>query len=246
MQFDRTILDRADAHATERINGTLPNGKPFEAFLLRMDRARTRLTVAHGGHPRTVSQFTTSADAFAGVNGGFYVTKTGSPLDWLEIDRRTVSEMSLKERPCLFLRPESAAIGFPHERADAPTVLQAGPQILRGGEILTDYAHFSETAYQFDGDITKGRAPRTVFGIGKSRYFFLVVDGRSSISAGLRLEECAELGQALGIRDAINLDGGGSSALVVRSRLLNNPRASAKQRVPAERAIPAALLAFLG
>jgi exopolysaccharide biosynthesis protein len=61
------------------------------------------------------------------------------------------------------------------------------------------------------------RNPRTAAGIAANgrRLIFAVVDGRQlPYSDGMTLRETAMLMRALGARDAINLDGGGSSTLV--------------------------------
>jgi hypothetical protein len=62
-----------------------------------------------------------------------------------------------------------------------------------------------------------GRHPRTAVGIADhgQRLLLVVVDGRQRpYSDGMTLRELASLMLALGSRDAINLDGGGSSTLV--------------------------------
>jgi exopolysaccharide biosynthesis protein len=61
------------------------------------------------------------------------------------------------------------------------------------------------------------RNPRTAAGIARDgkRLILVVVDGRQKgYSDGMTLRETANLLLALGARDAINLDGGGSSTLV--------------------------------
>ena len=59
--------------------------------------------------------------------------------------------------------------------------------------------------------------PRTAIGLDERelRLFVFVVDGRQPrYSAGLALRELAEVAIRAGARDVVNLDGGGSSALV--------------------------------
>jgi len=61
------------------------------------------------------------------------------------------------------------------------------------------------------------RHPRTAVGIARDgrRLLLVVVDGRQKgYSDGMTLRELANLMRSLGARDAINLDGGGSSTLV--------------------------------
>ena len=62
--------------------------------------------------------------------------------------------------------------------------------------------------------------PRTAVGIDrdKGRVLLLVVDGRSKRSRGYTLVELARMMRRLGAEDALNLDGGGSSTMVGRTR----------------------------
>jgi exopolysaccharide biosynthesis protein len=92
------------------------------------------------------------------------------------------------------------------------------------------------------------RNPRTAVGIARSgrRLILAVVDGRQKgYSDGMTLRETAELMRALGARDAINLDGGGSSTLVYRTqsgmRIANRPSDSLPNGIHFERAVGDAL-----
>jgi exopolysaccharide biosynthesis protein len=74
-------------------------------------------------------------------------------------------------------------------------------------------------------------APRTAVGIdrGGNRLILMVVDGRQPLySLGVTLKELADLMIFYGADDAMNLDGGGSSTLVIQdtngnARVLNSP-----------------------
>lgn len=84
------------------------------------------------------------------------------------------------------------------------------------------------------------RNPRTAVGVGADGHIWLVVvDGRefaeaNSVSArasvGLSIEELRHVMHYLGARDAINLDGGGSSAMVIRGNLVTHPSDSTGER----------------
>jgi hypothetical protein len=85
----------------------------------------------------------------------------------------------------------------------------------------------------------RARNPRTAVGIANDgrRLILAVIDGRQApYSDGMTLRETAELMLALGARDAINLDGGGSSALVYRDpttkvlRVANKPSDATGER----------------
>jgi hypothetical protein len=59
---------------------------------------------------------------------------------------------------------------------------------------------------------------------GTARHFSYACEGRrTELDAGLTLSELAETMRDLGARSALNLDGGGSTALIGRSHLLNRP-----------------------
>ncbi len=83
---------------------------------------------------------------------------------------------------------------------------------------------FSAGTSQFDDDVTKGRYPRAAI-CSDDRYIYAVAcDGRSATEAGLTLREFAGALAGLGIKDALNLDGGSSATLIGRGKILNKPR----------------------
>ncbi|MEV7971005.1 phosphodiester glycosidase family protein [Sphaerisporangium sp. NPDC088356] len=69
------------------------------------------------------------------------------------------------------------------------------------------------------------RHPRTMAGVTKSGKLILAtVDGRKpGVTVGASMVEAAQLMLWLGARQAINLDGGGSSAMVVKGKVVNHP-----------------------
>ncbi len=83
------------------------------------------------------------------------------------------------------------------------------------------------------------RHPRAAIGIDRSgRIYIVAVDGRQpGHSEGMSLQELTEFLQARGITDALNLDGGGSTTLVVRGQIVNRP-----SDTNGERAVANALL----
>lgn len=96
----------------------------------------------------------------------------------------------------------------------AEDVLTAGPMLLAGG---------SPEAVAADS-FNKTRHPRTAVGRRADGTVLLVTaDGRSEQAAGLSMEELQQLMTALGCTDAINLDGGGSTAMVIGGAVVNHP-----------------------
>jgi Phosphodiester glycosidase len=111
-----------------------------------------------------------------------------------------------------------------------PAVLGSGPRLLRDGEVVVRSAAGPEgfdppQAPSFFRTFVAGRNPRTLAGVRADGTLLLVtVDGRRpGWSAGMTLPEAARLMRSLGARDAINLDGDGSSTMVVRGEVVNRP-----------------------
>jgi hypothetical protein len=79
-----------------------------------------------------------------------------------------------------------------------------------------------------------GRHPRTAIGIDNERFvYFVVVDGRSSVSLGMTLAELQQYLSQLGLVNAINLDGGGSSSMVLQQSVMNTPSGGTERSVAA-------------
>lgn len=95
-------------------------------------------------------------------------------------------------------------------------VLSFGPVLLKDGEI--------SVGENDEVGMAMASNPRTAIGyLGNNHYVFVVSDGRTSESAGLSLYELASFMKELGVADAYNLDGGGSSTMVFKGEIINNP-----------------------
>ncbi|MFM7322082.1 MAG: phosphodiester glycosidase family protein [Armatimonadota bacterium] len=134
------------------------------------------------------------------------------------------------------LRLDVAAAGEP--RIDPARIVHAvtgAPRIVTAGK-----PDVRLEAERVAVDIANGRSPRTAAGIAKDGTILLVVvDGRMpSVSRGATLAELADLLIALGADEAINLDGGGSSTMVVDGVVVNAPSDGT------ERPVADALLVF--
>jgi exopolysaccharide biosynthesis protein len=119
---------------------------------------------------------------------------------------------SEKPRPCLIvLRDGRAMIGEPKQLPGTARQAIAGSHIiLKDGKVPA----------LPDSGFTKTRHPRTAVGVadGGRKLVLAVVDGRRpGVSVGMSLAELADLMLQLGCTDALNLDGGGSSTLVMRN-----------------------------
>lgn len=98
-------------------------------------------------------------------------------------------------------------------------IMGAGPTLVKNGAV-----YVTAKAEEFPSDIAVGRAPRTAVGVTKDgRMLLAVVDGRQNHSIGMTLTELARFMRELGAADAMNLDGGGSSEMVVGDAVVNKP-----------------------
>ena len=79
------------------------------------------------------------------------------------------------------------------------------------------------------------RHPRTAVGysVDSTQMYFVVVDGRQSHSVGMKLSELGDFLVMIGVNNAINLDGGGSSAMVIQNEVVNSPSDGGIQRAVA-------------
>lgn len=76
------------------------------------------------------------------------------------------------------------------------------------------------------------RHPRTLIGIDRRKYIWLAaIDGRQSEhSVGMAFADLERLCDRLQLTDALNLDGGGSTTMVIRGRIVNKPSDAAGAR----------------
>lgn len=114
----------------------------------------------------------------------------------------------------------------PEDWKECPTILGAGPRLLRQGRIAV-----TEVQEEFRPDVVQ-RGPRTAVGVTADGTFLIVVT--PDLLSGLTLPELAQQMLELGAVDALNLDGGASTALVVKNQLVVR---SASQDVPVANAV---------
>ncbi|MFC1745189.1 phosphodiester glycosidase family protein [Candidatus Riflebacteria bacterium] len=104
----------------------------------------------------------------------------------------------------------------------------AGPLLLYNGQVIE-----AGVFENFKPDFINNRHPRSAVGV--TRYgsiVFAVVDGRQpGRSVGLSLKEFAKLLKKIGVFHAINLDGGGSSALYLKDGVVNKPSGGHERRI---------------
>lgn len=115
--------------------------------------------------------------------------------------------------------------GFrPHEVTHAVprgtlALVSGFPALVVEGQRITCSSPTDPSCFPDRSDM-RDRHPRTAMGLSQDRRTFLlvVVDGRTSVSAGMYGTELAELMDKLGAWQAFNLDGGGSTQMWVEGQ----------------------------
>ncbi len=167
--------------------------------------------------------------ALAGVNGDFFAPG-GAPVG-PEVTSTTRRPSS---RPALAWDSERVPRIGPDglsTRDDGETarlqIVGGFPELLDGGVRVGDLEVGDRPGF------AAARHPRTAVGFdaGAGLLWMVVVDGRQMPrSAGMSLPELAELFLALGVTEALNLDGGGSSVMTVDGRVASSPSDATGER----------------
>jgi hypothetical protein len=206
---------------------------------LRTLRASSREAGGRGHETVTSMVERASVGVLAAVNADFF-TPEGGTLGTEVVSGRVTRARS---RPALAWRPGDspwmgeASVGgdtlwvgwpVPVRSGDGRTEAVGGfPELLDEGELVGDLGVAARPSF------AASRHPRTAVGFDPttSRMWMVVVDGRQAPrSVGMTLPEVTALLEALGATEAINLDGGGSSVLVVGSTARNHPSDESGER----------------
>lgn len=119
-------------------------------------------------------------------------------------------------------------IGLDGRWSSVDCILGAGPRLVSEGSIF-----ITAEEENFKADIADSIAPRSAFAVTETGDYLLVAaDGRQKeYSVGLSLQELAEFLVFLKAKDALNLDGGGSTALFANGVILNSPSGGEERKV---------------
>lgn len=126
------------------------------------------------------------------------------------------------------------ARGHAYRPSSRTDIVNAGPELVRDGRVhITPAAdgmvHPGDPSWYY-GWVHK-RNPRTLAGVDAAgRTVLVTADGRATRSLGLSIPESAAVARSLGLRDAVNLDGGGSTTMVTDDTVINTPSDATGER----------------
>ncbi|MCX6334844.1 MAG: phosphodiester glycosidase family protein [Bacteroidia bacterium] len=186
------------------------------------------------------------AGAIAAVNGGFFNVKTGGSVTYLKSAGRIPDLDTAKKwlrnsnlNGAIMIRSsEDMIIGktMPNSWFDShpeyEDILVTGPLLVEKGTL----SNLPNTS------LVINKHPRTVAGTRNSRKIILMtVDGRSAEAEGMTLAELAKMMLLLRCKDAVNLDGGGSTTMWINGKpfsgVVNMPSDNKKFDHEGERAV---------
>ena len=105
--------------------------------------------------------------------------------------------------------------------------------IIQAGPLLLDDGLASTIPEDFNNTLTSVRHPRSAVGLSASgEWVFIVVDGRNGIHAsGSTINELTDILRAHGIMYALNLDGGGSTEIIINGKIYNSPSDGRERKI---------------
>ena len=204
-------------------NNTLFNSNQNVTILEIKTKGKTKIDL---GFERTklrkTSDYGKSADAIAAINGTFFDIKNGGSVDFLKVNDTVINQNRLL-KDSTRARHQQAALVIEdgkltiekwdgskdwEKNLEAETVMLSGPLLLhRNTPELLDSSAFN-----------KASNPRSAIAvIKKNKIAFITVDGRNENANGMSIFELAKVMRWLEYKDAVNLDGGGSTTLWVNN-----------------------------
>lgn len=232
--------------------GTLFDANQYLCILEVAPGVRFDIVPAADGTLEKTSELAARVGAVAAVNGSFFNMRPpyGS-VNYLRVDgAEQAPNVRSSGRRVRSLQQTGAVATFQgalyalkgddlsrwEKDIEAEDVVTTGPVLLSGGEpepVVNDR-------------FNTNRHPRTAAGRRADGTVLLVVaDGRNASAAGLTMAELRQIMEALRCCDAVNLDGGGSTAMVVRGEIVNHPSDNGKFDAAGERAVANAIVISL-
>ena len=228
--------------------GTLQEGGQSITFVrYNPDAFQTTIVAAEGEQADSTSALCLGSDAFAGINGSYFNMQELTAVTFVKDDgfitgATTPDDASLING-ALVLKPESVRI----EACDTTSIFELDWEVIAGGPLLVDEGQpftYGEGIPKWDS-FYNVRHPRSLVGTDTDGgVWMVVVDGRFPGEAeGMTIAELTALAQRLGMVEALNLDGGGSSTLwVLPAGVISHPCDNQRFDHEGQRIVPNAVV----
>ena len=249
---------------TDTLNGMVLKQCRFEGqqlfasnqqiFVLEIpDTAHYTLAFAHEPRRTKTSEMAQKHDAVAAINGSFFDMDQHFPVCYLRIDSVELGENTPGKDTVNRKYYQYGTLCLSHDsvfilKTDSPRHWEEAlpyPDIMTAGPLLI--WHDTLQYMRDDRTFVTNRHNRTAVGIrDDGTVLLLVADGRHKQAEGLSLTELQQIFRWLGCRDALNLDGGGSTTLFLNINdyqgVLNCPSDNGRFDHDGERGVSNAVL----
>lgn len=229
---------------------------PQSISIIKYPARKFKTVLVHSPEEKagTTSGIAQREGALMAMNGSYFNMKQLTPCTYFRIGDEQLGETSASENFRV-----NGVVGIRNHRGHSViiarcdpsqyeevtekwhSVLAAGPVLMtEGGIIVPEITKADENGKGTDAFYDK-RHPRSAMGYdSKGNIYLIIADGRHPGNAeGTSIYETALICSFLGLEDAINLDGGGSSALWhSKEGVLNHPSDNRKFDAQGERKVP--------
>ncbi|HOY12572.1 MAG TPA: phosphodiester glycosidase family protein [Saprospiraceae bacterium] len=218
---------------------------------IKLSKAKKSLAIARADSGMVLTSILAQkSEAIAAINGSFFNTKTGVSVNFIKINGRVTDstfyedkQKDLKANQQGVLVFDSTGIeiisrnfedkywwvnGLKYENA-----LESGPLLIKD----------NISKIPADTPFSKNRHPRSAVCLTDDSFILLTADGRNTNAYGLSVDELTHMLTWLNCKDALNLDGGGSTTLFIKKYgVVNMPSDNKQWDHEGERAVNNALL----
>lgn len=218
-----------------KVNPGTYRGYAMKIKLKSPDAMKMTLGKDKFGGSETTKQAVERYKAVAGINAGGFADSRGVryPLSTTMLNGKYLNgfEASFKDLFFVGLNKSGQLIGGKYQKQED---LDREQPLFGASFVPVLLQNGKKTTIPPKWQTSPLRAPRTVIGNYKDdQLVVLIIDGRDeSGSSGATLTELQEKLWKMGVQDAYNLDGGGSSSLVVNGKVVNKPSDGALRPVP--------------
>ena len=228
--------------------GTIHADGQFIAFVRYNPAAfQTTVVTAEREQADSTGALCLKYDAIAGINGSYFNMQDLTATTFIKDDGfvigQSMPEETYRVNGAVVLNPDEIRI----DACDTTDVFEQDWEVLASGPVLVDdgvTATYGEDMPNWKSFYNK-RHPRTLMGKdADGGVWLVVVDGRFRGEAeGMTIAELTALAEKLGLVEALNLDGGGSSTLwTLPGGVLNHPCDNGKFDHVGQRIVPNAVV----
>ncbi|MBR0136901.1 MAG: phosphodiester glycosidase family protein [Erysipelotrichaceae bacterium] len=217
--YEQQVLEREEGADYKVIELKEDNYSGFVTVIYHPERMS--LVMCQKPYGEQISSFAKRTGALVAVNGGGYMINSNDVL-------YTRSNIIVDGKAIKNNHKKSAIIGMSWDGKLMLANQTADEAIANGMKWGVQYGPFlilNGQKTQFSGNGGKGVHPRTAIGQRQDGIVILLtIDGRGANgSSGISLPDLTDILERYGCYNAANLDGGGSTSLVVEGVLRNKP-----------------------